>query len=210
MRDIAGADEDSKKLLRPNAVNLLHISAHEMKPVIENITDNPTGHVHKWEDYYKFSTVRNPWKKMASYYFFLEPDKNFKIKFDPDEERDFDSIYHHHFNDFLKWLMDKGLGLPHYEFFCCDWDTKELLLDDVFKLEDIDNTFVPKFKEKTGIEFPTDVAIPDLLPDWKPEKSSAYTKYKGNYYDLYNEESINIVEEVYKSDIENFDYKFGD
>ena len=37
-----------------------------------------------------------------------------------------------------------------------------------------------------------------------------YFKFKGNPYDLYNEETEALVAEVYKSDIENFGYVFGE
>ena len=188
-----------------NLTNLMHITAHEMRT---NLNLVPEPECPAWEDFYTFSTVRNPWKRMVSYYFMSEPDKNWKTIFDDLEERDVDSKFAPHFNDFCKWVIDEGRGLPSYEFFCCDWDTKERIVDDVFKLEEIDDVFIETFKAKTGVELPFD-KLPDLMADFKPADRSKFNKFKGNPYDLYNQETEALIAEVYKSDIEEFNYQFG-
>ena len=190
----------------------LHMPAQELRDVWE-LSDN----VGSWESYYKFTTVRNPFRKMVSWYFFLQPDKNFNTILDQ-PQWDPDSAFTYHFNDFMdNHYNDPKRGfLPNYEWFCTDWTTDtegnrlvgEDLLDDVFKLEELDLTFAPTFKEKMGIELPS--PLPDVLPDLKTEdERSKNLKFKGNPYDLYNQSSIEMVEETYKLELEKFDYKFG-
>ena len=199
-------DEINNGEYQINPANLLHISAHEAKNYINEV---PEEEFPSWEDFYTFATVRNPWKKMVSYYFMSQPDKNWKTVFDPEAERDMPSRFSKHFNDFCKWVIDEGRGLPSYEFFCCDWDTKEQLVDDVFKLEEIDDVFFSSLKRETDIEFPMQ-KLPDLMADVKTERYTDNFKFKGNHYDLYNEETEALIAEVYKSDIEKFGYVFGE
>ena len=90
---------------------------------------------------------------------------------------------------------------------CCDPDTKECLVDDVFKAEEINDVFPVKFEEKTGIKI--DTPLPRIMPDRNTENNSAYMRYKGNYYDLYNDESIELVRTIYSADLEEFNYEFG-
>jgi len=199
---------------------LMHVNAYELKTYFEheNYKDKTVG---PWDSYYKFTTVRNPWKKMVSYYFFSAPDKEFRsvadirqkipvlgakreepIKYDPS------TAFYHGFNPWLKHVMD-GHGLPHYEYFCCDHDDPEkCLVDDVFKIEEIDEVLAPALKEHLNIEIKS---VPDLNPDMGiTDLTSRYFNWKGDYYSLYNEESQNIVAQVYCSDIDNFNYKFGE
>ena len=97
--------------------------------------------------------------------------------------------------------------MPHYEYFCCDHDSNELLLDDVFKIEEINDVLPSALLDHLSIEVNE---IPKLNPDYTlPELEGKYTNWKGDYYSLYNNESKEIVSEVYKSDISNFNYKFG-
>ena len=71
------------------------MSSHELKEVVDQ-----SENIGKWEDYYKFATVRNPFKKMVSWYFMMQPDKNFNTVLDQ-PNWDVDSAYAHHFNDFM-------------------------------------------------------------------------------------------------------------
>tara|TARA_Y100000310_G_scaffold328074_1_gene395554 strand:+ start:398 stop:1111 length:714 start_codon:yes stop_codon:yes gene_type:complete len=203
-RGAMGDNEDFKK----QGTLVLHIPAYELKQSFDQ-----SEHVGKWEDYYKFTTVRNPFKRMVSWYFFLQPDKNFDTILDRNDEGTWDrhSAYAHHFNDFMdNFYNDPKRGLlPNYNWFCTDWETGEDLLDDTFKLEEIDSVFGPRFKEKTGIETPS--PMPNILPDLRTEEErSSHIKFKGNPYDLYNENSIKMIEEAYELDLEKFNYKFGD
>ena len=69
------------------------------------------------------------------------------------------------------------------------------LVDDVFKLESKE-VFGPGFKRKSGIE------LRDLVVN---------SSNSGAYADAYlNEDMISKVASVYKRDIDNFKYHFGD
>ncbi len=207
---IRGADnEQSSKDLRANSLNLLHINAHEVRQFIKQ------SDLHlEWDIAYKFTTIRNPFKRMVSWYVFLRPDKNFQTPFfgphgSENPDYDGDSAYHHHFNDFLDWAYQNDRFLPNYKFFCCDWDTGEQIVDDVFKIEEINNgEFHSKFQEKTKIILPN--PLPRILPDFKPANETTYnTSFKGDPYALYNDNSINIIEDYFKVELEKFNYEFG-
>jgi hypothetical protein len=194
-----------------NAVNLLHITAHQLKGSFYRSKIKGGGeHSLNWEDYYSFGTVRNPFKKMVSWYFFLQPDKNFKTILDINTKDgyDVDTAYHHHFNDFVNYLTENEYkSLPNHDYFFTDWDSGELLVNDIFKVEDINEIFPKKFKEATGIELKT--PLPNVMPDFQVAEQSRYVKFKGNPYELYNDDSRQYVEERFASDIDKFDYSFG-
>jgi|10_taG_2_1085330.scaffolds.fasta_scaffold00250_15 hypothetical protein len=199
------APSGNKEIIKQNFINILHISAKELKHSINqsNLPDI-------WDEYYTFSTVRNPWRKMVSWYFFLQPDKNMLTILDARNAYDIDSAYTPHFNDFVDHLANNAREtlLPSYDFFFKDWDTGAELMDDVFKLEDLDATLPPRLEEKTGLKLET--PLPNYMPDFKLEAQSKHVKFKGDPYDLYNESSKQFVSEFYKSDIEKFDYSFGE
>ena len=181
--------------------------AYLFKKSIENIQDEES--TLTWDDYYSFTTVRNPFVKMVSWYYALRPDKNFNTVLDLNSI-DTDSVFHHHFNDFINHLATpegERLKLPDYNYFCTDWDTGEDIVDDVFKLEEIDNSFQDKFKERIGLNVIK--PLPKLNADFLPANKSDIDNYKGDPYDLYNENSKQLVSEWYAADIEKFNYEFG-
>ena len=194
-------------------VETTHLNAHALKSYFEDDLyskpEEESGEVTvgEWGDYYKFTTVRNPWKKMASYYFFWAPDKDMKSAY---SSSDYDraSAFSVGFNDWLKYAID-GRGLPNYDYFCCDHNSKELLLDDVFKLEEIDEVLPTALKEHLDIDVEK---IPKMYPDFSHKHigNTKYTNWRGDYYSLYNQESKDIISQVYESDIEKFNYSFGD
>jgi|LULG01.1.fsa_nt_gb hypothetical protein len=203
---IKGAEGKSKEYLNKHRLNVLHLTAHELRDAFKNLNS-----LHIWDNVYKFSTIRNPFHRLVSWYFFLEPDKNFKTIID-EEVGDYDenSRYHHHFNDFIDYFANQNNGdrlPPNYETSFTNWETGELLLDDIFKLEDIDTLLPSKLKENTGIDLPS--PLPNVMPDFKAPTRSRHVKFKGNPYDLYNDESRKIAEEIYATDIEKFNYQFG-
>jgi len=202
---------DSSEELKSNikqGVDFLHMNSTRAKAVFDSFGNTEElKAISNWNDYYRFTTIRSPFKRLVSWYFMLAPDKNFRTMIISDWDKD--TAFHHNFNDFLDHFHNSQEGLlPNYEWFCKDHNTGELLLNDVFKIEEIDQDFPDKFKETTGITLPS--PIPNILPDKKTkEDGSRYIKYKGNPYELYNDNSIDIVKEVYKTDLELFNYEFG-
>jgi len=199
-------DSEQKDILQKGA--LMWLPAYAIKSSIERMQDEES--TRSWDDYYTFSTVRNPYHKIASWYYFLKPDKNFKTSlFMDSDSHDAGSLFHHHFNDFVDYLGTpdgERLKLPDYNYFCTDWNTEEDILNDVFKLEEIDETFQDKFKESVGFDVVR--PLPKLNVDYKAGDESDFQFYKGDYCDLYNESSKALVAEWYASDIEKFNYTF--
>lgn len=166
-----------------------------------------------FNEYYRFGTIRNPFKRFVSWYFFMRPDADFRYRFDP--EYDPQTAFKHHFNDFIDHLANNvEKSLPHYEFMFVDWETGQDLVHDVFKLEEINQTFPAKFKEKTGIDIPKVHNLKITEENGRKgvlfnEDSPTNVKFTGNPYDLYNDNSINYVEQNFPTDLSKFNYEFG-
>jgi len=135
-----------------------------------------------WNNYFKFGNIRNPWDRAVSSYFFKK-DTRHNIPHDMS------------FEDFIK---HKKHGKPKslYEWFCIDElqvDYKsnmyfiryENLYKDILKICDILNL---KPKEK-------------LQHQKKSNRNTDYRTY-------YNEETKQIVEEIYQDDIRFFNYTY--
>jgi len=148
----------------------------------------------EFDEYYKFSFVRNPWDRLLSAYLFLkegglhENDANWgekKLK------------QYNCFHDFVKnWVnksnIEKEIHFkPQYKFITLNG---KIAVDDVYKVENI------------HVNFSKICAKLDVVNNLQTLNK---TKVKlENYKNYYNEETINIVGRVYKKDIELFDYSF--
>tara|TARA_R100000808_G_C2149959_1_gene158524 strand:+ start:1479 stop:2186 length:708 start_codon:yes stop_codon:yes gene_type:complete len=177
-----------------------HINAHQLKIYFDQMKDTDDSDFDwEWDNYYKFTTIRNPWEKMVSYYFFSRPDKdnNFFLQ---KGKWDGDSMFHNGFNSWLKWVVSKH-GLPSYEYFCLNHDTQEEMVDDVFDISEINGEMLNKLKE-LGLDIED---IPKRQPANLQDSASSVTD---NYFSLYNSETRGIIETIYASDIEKFNYQF--
>ena len=166
-----------------------------------------------FEQYYRFGTIRNPFKRLVSWYFFIRPDKDFN--FFSQKGYDSSTAFKHHFNDFVDHLANNvEKSIPHYEFMFLDWETGEDLADDVFKLEELNETFPQKFKEMTNINIPKVHNLRLKEENGRKgvelnEDGPNNVKFTGNPYDLYNDNSINYVEQNFSTDLSKFNYEFG-
>lgn len=145
--------------------------------------------------YYKFTIVRNPWDKLFSCYRFLNRGgttpfhklwrENVLLNFD-------------NFNDFVKKWVNKHNIYSFSHFLPQHWflslNTFEPQIDFIGKFENLEDDFL-KIKNKLDIDF-------NLM------HLNQSDKIKKNYFDFYNQESIDIVSEVYKEDINLFNYDF--
>lgn len=151
----------------------------------------------EFNDFFKFTFVRNPWDRFVSAYFFLkkggltEKDKQFF-------EREI-SIYPD-FDSFIKgWVTPENVEScwmhfrPQYKYIC---DSKgNLLVDFIGYYENLSEDF-QFVKDKLNIKN-------DLLY-LNTNKSSQ----KQDYHDFYTNETREIIGNVYKKDIELLNYNF--
>jgi hypothetical protein len=148
----------------------------------------------KFNSYFKFSIVRNPWDRLYSAYSFLnnggltDNDKIFAAKY-VTGYADFDSFVKGSVNQVN---IMKGIHLIPQYLFLTD-SNGNLLTDYVGKFENLNEEY-KLITEKLNI-------VSKLK---KTNKSRRGTDYK----DFYTAESKAIVAEVYKKDIELFNYSF--
>ena len=147
-----------------------------------------------FKEYYKFTFVRNPWDRLVSTYFFLK-------KGGLTEE---DALWYSEnldqFNDFesfvKEWLtLDNINSSLHFQPQYSYLETAEgnLEIDFIGKFENIEADFL-KVTKKLGIERSL-------------KKTNASNREK-DYRSYYNEETKDIVFEIYKKDIQLFKYEF--
>jgi hypothetical protein len=141
-----------------------------------------------WNEYYKFSFVRNPWDRMVSIFHY------YKLGKEPENKPIRDILKDVDFNQFItniskhSWL--KELLVPQKA-----WITDEngeILVDFVGRFENYKEDS-EKVLAKLGVDKP----IPH---DRKSER--------GDYKSYYNDNTIEIVRELFKEDIEFFNYKY--
>lgn len=144
--------------------------------------------------YYKFTFVRNPWDRLVSTFFFLkkggltEKDKIWA---------EANLLAFTDFKDFVKqWLSEKSINnslhFQHQHVFLEDEQGK-IAVDFIGRFENIDEDF------KT---------ITDKLNIKRILKKTNTSQRKKDYRDYYDEETKEIVNEVYKKDIQLFNYEF--
>jgi len=151
----------------------------------------------KYQDYFKFSIVRNPWDSFASAYFFLRHGGiglNYK-RVNPDLKY-INHINNNYcnFNDFVKsecWTRWKHFR-PSCEYLTING---KLVIDFIGKFENLQEDF-NIICDKIGIPH-------QQLPHKNKSKHEHYTEY-------YDDETREIVAEKYARDIEYFGYEFGE
>ena len=178
-----------------------HIPAKKMKYYFDERYVKADQEDWKWDDFFKFTTVRNPWDRKLSTFSYLKRKANeFKkvdMGFDP------------------TWFVEKALRIDaecanfkqYLKKYCnpnkkrnrqLDWildNDGNNMLDYVGKVENLDNDMKYAFKQ---------IGLP---------KPNIVHKNKSNhrpYTDEYDEQwMIDKVAERYKDDIKYFDYEFG-
>lgn len=170
-----------------------HISAQQYKDFLtkENRLDI-------WNDYFKFSVVRNPFSYVVSVYKMLNGPY-----FGRGKKQHYENPIPSEFPEFVKHLTDERNPLFRKEDqhmwtqtdWLCDADGN-VLVDKVGRLE----TMQKDFDE-----------ICERLK-WKTKKVPRInaSKIKIPYTDYYTDELIKLVGNYYHNDLTNFNYKFGD
>ncbi|TLU65059.1 sulfotransferase family protein [Thalassotalea litorea] len=142
-----------------------------------------------------FSIVRNPWARLLSAYNFLMQG-GLTV-----DDRNMGAVLNREcntFDEFIKnWLPRHSVYsfthfIPQNEFVCGFGD--KIIVDEIVKLESLDSDWV-QVTQRLG------------LPYRRLAKENS-TKLEKNYSDFYDDESKEIVAELYKKDIVLFDYDF--
>lgn len=144
--------------------------------------------------YYKFTFVRNPWDRLVSTFFFLknggltEKDRVWA----QEHIAQFDS-----FDAFVKgWLTEENINNSlHFQHqYCFLEDEKGIIaVDFIGRFENIEEDF-KKITEELNIR--------------RTLKKTNTSKRKEDYKAYYDEETKTIVNEVYRKDIQLFNYEF--
>jgi len=171
-----------------------------------------------WEEYIKFTVVRNPWDKLVSNYFFKKSEMK---KWKPLIEENMENPEKHKwlhtwdipklYNDWIPYFKENTsfqksvLNLNKKEVYKYDevygyshWigsSNKVTILNHFIKMENIQSDF-NTICDRIGISR-------QELPHKNASKHKHYTEY-------YDEETKQIVAEKYAKDIEYFGYKFGE
>lgn len=150
-----------------------HLKATEIKKLLPE---------DQWNNYFKFSFVRNPWDWQVSLYHFMLQDEN----------------HHQHklinkmknFEEYIDWRVHHSVELQKSFLY----DSKgNLMVDYVGKFENLQQDFNEVLK-KIGMK---EVQLPVL-------NTSVHRYYK----EYYNDKTRKMVEEAFKEDIELFKYEF--
>ncbi len=177
------------------------------------------------KDYFKFVFVRNPWDRLVSWYFHMNPKtpvKSFDYKIEGGSRcrkengtwREIGKVGEKLVNfkeyyepDFRSWIKK---GNPHHWKKNCgtNWAKKDPLScqDWLMNSKNIDFDFIGKF-ETLQEDFSViceRIGVPN-------KKLSHLNKSKHRHYtEYYDEETQEIIAKKYKKDIEMFGYKFGE
>ena len=157
--------------------------------------------------YFSFTTIRNPWAKLVSFYFYLRPDKNFLTRFDSNYDKI--TCFNHNFNEWFNMvkeiiksnpaILDK-YKIEHYAF---DKDNNQLLTK-IYRIEDFSiktlKEDVKNYNNANGRQAKEIDFIGDI-----EQLNVTYHKHYSNYYSV---ENIEAVKEIFKKDIEIGNYCF--
>lgn len=150
----------------------------------------------QWNDFLKVAIVRNPWDRFVSCYNYAIMEKSYWHSkkgpsiFGPHE--DYETLKKVNFEDAVKLFYKNQISLKHpgwkpqHTWIC---ENNKIMINKAFRFEEIEQS-VP-FKAIFG----------------KIEKlNSSNNKIK--YQEYYNDKTRDLIQEIYKKDIEIFNYVF--
>ena len=145
-------------------------------------------------NYYNFSTVRNPYDRYVSSYFFMKKIYNWN--------RDFDENLDELLNKPQNWWDNTFILLRPQWWFVCNHDTYEIEVDEIYKYETINSDW-PTIANKINTLNPG-ANISTTLPTVNVThgRESWETYYTGTL----GEKRAKKVEQLYNKDFEVFNY----
>jgi hypothetical protein len=134
-----------------------------------------------WNDYQKFTVIRNPWDRIVSDFFYCK-----KENYVSTEASFRDEVIYNKDNK-IRWKQP-----------CYDWLelNGKIAVENILRFENLNNDFIEMCKQ---LGLPEGIKLPHLNK----------TKHK-HYTEYYDDETRQIVAEKYAKDIEYFNYEFGD
>jgi hypothetical protein len=150
----------------------------------------------RYDDYFSFAMIRNPWEKMVSRYFYERSDKNHVRFFEPNYDES--SALHFRFDDWLTSMSPRGNRIEEFVF---NHQGKQLV-NKIYPVE----TFTPAALCRDINEFNANRDVPPLtltqdLPVTNTTQHAHYSTY-------YSAESVEIVRQLFRKDIELGRYEF--
>lgn len=141
----------------------------------------------KFNSYYKFCVVRNPWDALVSRYFYSLGRR---------KERNVNKKYYK--IDFKTWVL-KSFNIDFQNNWSIYSINEKPICDFYIKYENLNEDILKVAKKLNIIDF--DIT---KLPNHK----SQYRKDRKHYSSYYDDELIEIVEKKFKKEIDLFNYKF--
>jgi hypothetical protein len=153
----------------------------------------------EFDDFFKFTIVRNPWSRLYSAYTFL---KKGGINSEDKKWAEQNLSEFGDFNEFVKkWVNSFNINkyihfIPQYRFLCLP-NSEDLQVDFIGYFETLETDFTHISESVFGKKLRL-----------THENNTFVRSEKESYISFYNEESIQIVAQVYKKDIELLGYSF--
>lgn len=139
----------------------------------------------KYDQYYKFTFIRNPWARLLSSYFWRQTlPKKRKVL---------------HFFEYIKLVEHTVLNKNYYKLEFGDHYIPQIKYTD-------ENVDVFKYENLSGgiVEVASKLNIP------KPIVGNKKVKPYDQYWEYYNKQTQSIVENIYSEEIEKFNFQFGE
>ena len=172
-----------------------HIKAWEIKEIFEERGWN-------FDDYKVFYTTRNPWSREVSNFNYHK-----KYMSDFESKKEFNEEYYDHCKnildnasyDFNKYIKQKNLLEPCYNF-VRGKNGEQIIINDNNFQSDMNTNLQSIFTKFLKCCSLPNIQLPHL---YSTKKVKDYTTY-------YDKDSIEIIAQHYKSDIDTYGYKFGE